>query len=173
MAMIAKRYVQALFDSSKDKAQSELYEKALKNLSVNFSNNQEFRNTLLNPCISNKEKLDLIKEAFKEYCEDETFVNFINELLEKNRINLIENISDEYTKMIDSERKEVTIKIVTAVELDNEQVQDIVSKYKKLYNANTINYEIELDKSTIGGVKVIVGNKIYDSTLKTRLSQIF
>lgn len=173
MAIISKRYVQALFDSSKNNEQSELFEKALKEISNCFSENQEFKDVLLNPCVSNKEKLDFVKEAFDEYCKDDIFVNFISELLEKGRIDCIKSISDEYTEIINSQKGELNIKIVTASTLDEKQIQDIVDKYKKLYNANTIKYEIELDESVIGGVKVIVGNKIYDSTLKTRLSQIF
>ena len=42
-----------------------------------------------------------------------------------------------------------------------------------MYNANTVNYTVELDGNVIGGVKVVVGNKIYDNTIKTQLEQIF
>lgn len=173
MAMIAKRYVQALFDSSKDEKESAMFEEALKVIAECFTSNQEFKNLVLNPCVSNQEKLNVLKDMFTNYCKNTTFVNFLTELLEKKRMSNIENISDEYTKLCNLQRNEVDIKIITASTLDEKQIQEIVEKYKKLYNANTIKYEVELDESVIGGVKVVIGNKIYDNTIKTQLTQIF
>ena len=39
--------------------------------------------------------------------------------------------------------------------------------------AKSINYKIELDESIIGGVKVAVGDTVYDGTIQTQLKQIF
>lgn len=173
MAIIASRYVQALFNSSKDINESSMFQKALKDISNTFNSNKEFKNLLLNPCITNREKLDTIKEIFPEYCENSTFSNFLSELLNKERINLIESVSDEYSKISDSLNKELKIKIIVANELNQEQINDIINKYKQIYKANSVNYTIEIDKSIIGGVKVAVGNTIYDSSIDTQLKQIF
>ena len=35
-----------------------------------------------------------------------------------------------------------------------------------------LNYSIDVDKELLGGVKVIVGNKIYDGSLKTQLRRM-
>ena len=173
MAIIAERYVQALLKSSKDDKQSVEFQKGLENIANLFVSNDEFRALLLNPCVSNDEKLNTIKEAFPEYCKDIIFTNFLSELLTKKRINLIKSISDEYSKINSSLKSELTIKIIVASKLDDNQINDIVNKYKKLYNANTVNYTVELDESIIGGVKVAVGNTIYDSSLDTQLKAIF
>lgn len=173
MAIIAKRYVQALFNSAKDIKESTMFEEALTAIAKCFTTNSEFKSLMLNPCVSNEEKIETLKEMFADYCKNATFVNFLNELLEKNRIKIIESVADEYTRLNNMKKNEVAIKIIVASTLEEKQIQDIVEKYKKLYNANTIKYEVELDESVIGGVKVIVGNKIYDSTIKTKLAQIF
>lgn len=173
MAVIAERYVKALFDSSKNKEESIMFQKALKDISDTYLTNEEFKNLLLNPRITNEEKLDTIKEMFKEYCSNSTFSNFLFELLNKERISLIQSVSEEYTKINNSINKEIDIKIIVASKLDDNQIKDIVNKYKEIYDANKVNYTIELDESIIGGVKVAVGNTIYDSTIDTRLKQIF
>lgn len=173
MAIVAKTYVQALLNSSKDNKESIMFEKGLKDIATLFADNQEFKNLLLNPCISDEEKLTTIKEVFSEYFSNGTFANFITELLNKKRINIIEDISDEYSKINSALNKEVTIKIVVASAISEKEIEDIVNKYKEIYNANTVNYTVEIDKEVIGGIKVIVGNKTYDSTLQTQLSQIF
>ena len=163
----------ALFTSSKDNDESIMFQKGLKDISNTYIINKEFKNLLLNPCITNTEKLDIIKEIFPEYCKNSTFSNFLSELLNKKRIDIIENISDEYSKMFNSIKKELDIKIIVASELNKNQIDDIVNKYKEMYNASIVNYTIELDENIIGGVKVIIGNTIYDSTINTQLNQIF
>ena len=173
MAIVAERYVQALLNSSKNKEQSIMFKKGLKDISNLFSSNEEFKNLLLNPCISDEEKINSIKELFPEACEDDIFINFLKELLEKKRINIIGNISDEYEKISAQLNKEINIRIIVAGTISEEQINDIVNKYKKMYDANTVKYIVESDENVIGGVKVIVGNKIYDNTLKTQLEQIF
>ena len=173
MAIVAERYVQALINSSENKEQSSKFEKGLQDISTLFSSNNQFKNVLLNPCISNKEKLSLLKEVFPEYCDSHIFLNFLRELLEKKRKNIIEDISNEYTKINNDLNKKISIKIIVASALNESQINDIVNKYKKVYNANTVDYTVELDKSVIGGVKVIVNNVVYDSTVKTRLNQMF
>ena len=173
MAIVAERYVRALLTSSKNKEESVMFEKGLQDIANLFSSNEEFKNLLLNPCISKEEKIDTLKALFPEACENNIFINFLRELLEEKRINIIENIADEYTKISNDLNKEINIKIIVAGTIDEEQVKDIVNKYKKLYNANTVNYTVELDENVIGGVKVVVGNKIYDNTIKTQLEQIF
>lgn len=173
MAIVAERYVQALLNTSKDNEQSIMFEKGLKGIADLFTSNQEFKNLLLNPCVSNEEKIEAIKAIFPEYCKNDTFVNFLRELMNKKRIGIIESVSDEYSRINRSLNGELTIKIIVASAIDENQINDIVNKYKELYNANTIKYTIEIDESVIGGVKVVIGNKIYDSTLETQLKQIF
>lgn len=173
MAIVAKRYVKALLKSSKEDEQSIIFEKGLRDISNLFNSDKEFKKLLLNPCISEEEKINSLKEIFPEFLKYETFLNFLKELFIKNRINIIEDISNEYSKKISDLNKEVTIKIIVARELNEDQIRDIVNKYKEMYNANTIKYTVELNDGIIGGIKVIVGNKIYDDTLETQLKQIF
>ena len=173
MAIVAERYVQALLNSSENREQANKFEENLQDISNLFSSNNQFKNTLLNPCISNEEKISLIKEIFPEQCKNYVFLNFLNELLNKKRIGIIKEISDEYSKINSEINKKIAIKIVVASALSENQINDIVNKYKTIYKANTIDYTVELDESVIGGIKVIVNNTVYDSTIKTQLNQMF
>lgn len=172
MATITERYVQALFSSSRNNEESIMFQKGLQDISENFVSNEEFKNLLLNPRILNREKINIMKELFPKCFKNSIFSNFLSELLKKGRISLIGNISEEYTKMNNSLNEELDIKIVVAQRIDENQIEEIVNKYKELYDVSKVNYDIELDKSVIGGVKVIVGNTIYDNTINTQLKQI-
>jgi F-type H+-transporting ATPase subunit delta len=173
VADIANRYVTALLDSAKSKEDNKMFEKGLKEISNLFTSDKNFKNVLLNPRIASQEKLDIIKEIFPEYTKSEVFVNFLKLLIEAKRIDMLVNISDEYSKITSSLNKELNMKIVTAMKIDDEQINEITKKYKELYKADTVKYEVEIDESILGGIKVIIGNKIYDSSIKTQLNQMF
>lgn len=173
MAIIAQRYVQALFTSSKNDNETVIFQKGLQDISELYESNKEFKDLLLNPCILNDEKMLVLKEIFPENFKNPTFSNFMHELLIKDRVRLINSISDEYSKLFNSLNKELDIRIIVANKITDEQINQIVNKYKELYKAKSINYKIELDESIIGGVKVAVGDTVYDGTIQTQLKQIF
>jgi len=97
------------------------------------------------------------------------FISFISLLIDKNRISYLDGISKEYSKLTQIMNNELFIKIISASELDEAEINGISDKYKKVYNASTVKYELSIDESLLGGVKVIVGNKVYDGSVKTRL----
>ena len=41
-----------------------------------------------------------------------------------------------------------------------------------MYNADKVKYTLEVDKEILGGIKVVIGNKIYDGSLKTQLRRM-
>ena len=51
--------------------------------------------------------------------------------------------------------------------------EKIIQKMKKVYKVDTVKYSIEIDKEILGGIKVLVGNTIYDASIKTQLNQMF
>ena len=59
------------------------------------------------------------------------------------------------------------------MKLDEEQITEIVNKYKDLYKVDVVKYDLEIDETILGGIKVVVGNKVYDSSVKTQIEEIF
>lgn len=167
MAAVSTRYAEALLNSSKNKDKSGEYLKAIADLYVM---NGEFKETFNNPRITNEVKLDIIKEIIK--AKDDTFINFISLVLKEERFNLIFDIYKKYQEMLDELNKKINIKIISSCELTKKEIEGITEKYKKLYKAKEVGYEISVDESLIGGVKVIAGGKIYDDTLKTKLEEM-
>ena len=171
MSVIASRYIQALLELPKSKEEKELLEQGLQDIKELFCSNDEFRKVLVDPRIENSIKAEIIDEIFSEY-KDSCFINFINLLVKENRINFIPEISDGYEQINKELKKELNIKIIVARPIDENQTQAIVDKYKSMYEVETINYEVEIDENILGGVKVIVGNKIYDGSIMSQLEKM-
>ena len=171
MSVIASRYIQALWELPKSEKEVEVVERGLKDIKELFLSNDEFKKVMVDPRIENSIKTDIIKEIFKEY-EETCFINYINLLIEEGRINYITEIADEYEKINKALKKELSLKIVVAKPIDDDQVEAIIEKFKQKYNVEKIYYEVQIDESILGGVKVIVGNKIYDGSILTQLEKM-
>lgn len=150
-----------------------MLEKRLKELAELFTINKEFRRVLLDPRIEDDLKMEIVQDIFSVNSKQDIFSDFVRLLIKENRINLIEEIASQYEEANQCADKILNIKIITACEIDENQIQSIVEKYKTIYKVKAINYEILIDEKLLGGIKVMVGNKIYDSSLQTQLNQMF
>ncbi len=166
MAAVSMRYAEALLNSADNKLKVGEYLESISNIYVNDA---EFREMMNNPRVKKDVKLDIIKEIAEK---DKTFINFIELVLEEGRFNLINDMCVKYMDMINEMNNIVSIVIVSALELTDEEALAIASKYKKLYDANEVKYEVKVDSSLIGGVKVFAGGKVYDDTIRTKLDEI-
>ena len=167
MSAIERRYAKALIDAIKNNEDKMKVNTELAELTNLFNNNLQFKKTLLDPRIEPKVKVGVIKEIFSQ--TNPMFISFVSLLIDKNRISNLDGISKEYSELTRIMNNELFIKIVSATTLDEAEINGISDKYKKVYNASTVKYELSIDESLLGGVKVIVGNKVYDGSVKTRL----
>ena len=144
----------------------------LKEVTELFNSNEEFRKTLLDPRIGENLKVEILKEIIPE-SGHKIFINFLEVLIKEKRICLINDILKEYRKVYEAENKTIFIKIIVSQEINSEQIKEITEKYKNLYGAKNVNYKVKIDKEILGGAKVVVGNTIYDGSVKTKLQNMF
>ncbi len=170
--MVVNRYVEALYQSTKSEEEKNKFEQGLKEIATLFGSNEEFKKMLLDPRIVKEVKLEVIQEILPEYTE-EIFKNFLTLLIQEKRIDLLEEIAEEFASKNRADKNELKIKIIVAHAIGEEQIAQIVEKYKAMYAVKTIQYEVEIDETLLGGVKVVIGNTIYDASVQTQLQQIF
>lgn len=170
--MVVNRYVNALYELAKSEEEKNKFEQGLKEIATLFSSNEEFKKMLLDPRIVKEVKMEVIKEVFPEYTE-EIFTNFLTLLIQEKRMDLLEEIAEEYAHKNRVDNSELKIKIVVAHPIGEEQIAQIIEKYKTMYAVKTIQYEVEIDEKLLGGVKVVVGNTIYDGSVERQLKQMF
>ena len=170
MSAIERRYAVALMDALKVKDEQLKADKDLAEIAYMFNNNLQFKKILLDPRLEPRLKSDVVKEIFVD--DNPMLVSFISLLIDKNRIKYIDGISKEYSELARNKNNEIKLKIISATGLTDDEINGITDKYKKVYNATNASYEQVIDESVIGGVKVIIGNKVYDGTVKTQLNNM-
>ena len=167
MAALERRYAKALMDALKSKDEKIEMNNELGEIAELFNSNMQFKKILLDPRINSKAKVGVVRELFTD--TNPMLVSFLSLLIDKNRIGSLSGISSEYSLLTRELNNELFINIISASKLSDDEINGISDKYRKLYNVSAVKYSLKVDEDLLGGVKVIVGNKIYDGSLKTQL----
>lgn len=64
------------------------------------------------------------------------------------------------------------VQITTAVELTDAQVSVIEQTLQKKFAGQTVAFEYKVTAKVLGGIKIIVGSREFDGTLRARLEQV-
>lgn len=171
MALVEKRYAEALVDLSVEQAAIEQYMGDLGSFAAAYREMPEFKAFLLNPEAEKPIKKDALRKIFGRSLRNEV-LNFLMLLVDKDRIKHIPGIYDEFVKQADAKRNVLHIKIISASPLDSTQIERITGKYGAAYRSAAVKTDVEIDPGVIGGVKVIIGDKVIDGTVKGRLKAL-
>lgn len=171
MANVVKNYVDALYSLTNNNVDRNQLEEDLRNFVTIYNSNNDLKKVLSDLRLENKVKYEIVDEIFSK--SNLYLANFVKLLIKEKRINLINEMLLEYENINRTLKKELLIKIIVSSEIDDIQIDKIIQKFKNMYKVNTVKYSVEIDKKILGGIKVIVGNTVYDASIKRQLEQIF
>jgi len=171
MPLVEKRYAEALVDIAVHHGDIDLYQQEFYKIIQVFELQPDYMVFFLNPQITVEAKRDTIKKAFEGEIHLE-LVSFLLLLLDKRRIGLLGGIFKEFVFLSDKIKNTVNMKIVSAIPLNEQQINEIMSKYVKINNIAYAKVETAIEKELIGGVKVIVGDSVIDGSVKGKLESL-
>jgi F-type H+-transporting ATPase subunit delta len=126
------------------------------------------RRFLENPTLGGDRRRLLLKEISDALLFDRRVGNFINILAERNRLPLLDQIIDEYQKLLDERLGIVRARVTAARTLDTAQQKELADKLEKL-TGKQVRMEVDIDPSLIGGVVAQVGSTVYDGSVRQQL----
>lgn len=166
--VIAKRYAHALFDAAKQQNKAEEYYKELADVS-DIMHVKDVERIFKNKSINKVQKMKFIEEVLEGANSD--IINFIKLIISKHREDIIDDIFAQFEMLYKEYYKIVDAKLISAHSL----TQDVVDRVRKNLEASLgkkVNIEANIDKSILGGLKIIIGNRIIDGSVKGRLDSL-
>jgi F-type H+-transporting ATPase subunit delta len=171
MSLIEKRYAEAFLSLTVQNSSIDSSEEELRVISGIFESENELRHFLLSPKYDDTAKKKMLSDVFGGKTEKDT-LNFLLLLVDKGRIKYLPGITREYTAMADKKRNILNITIRTAVPLGQQNIDGISERFKSLFRASSVKAAVEIDPSLVGGINVAVDGKLYDGTVKGKLSRL-
>jgi len=174
MSGISNRYAHALFETglSEGSGMHLHYGDLLKSFSKCLTDSPGIKRHLLSPVLSKQKKKSLLASVFSS-ADDEHFLNFLKVLIDKNRMNVVDEISEDYTHLVLRSQDTVVAIIESACPLDDAIIEKLKMAFMKKTGAREIVATIKIVPELVGGVRVIIGSKIYDGTTRSELDRLY
>ena len=97
--------------------------------------------------------------------------NFVRVLAENGRLDVLAEIRSQYEALKNAREGVVEAEIYTAFEMDQAQLSDLVARLEK-NTGRKVRAKVSVDKSLIGGVKVVLGDKVIDGSARAQLGAL-
>ena len=97
--------------------------------------------------------------------------NFVRVLAENGRLDVLAEIRAQYEVLKNDREGVVEAEVYTAFEMDQAQVADLVARLEKK-TGRKVKARVSVDKSLIGGVKIVIGDKVIDGSARAQLAAL-
>ena len=167
---VIKKYALSLYQLGKKRNALSEIEKDLRLIGSLYKNNDTFSYFLLTKKITDDNKKTILSNVLKDYCSHYV-LELIAIILEKGHIKSLSPIIDYFFIIISRESDIIPVRIITSSILSDSEIEnlinDIESKLGKKVNAKN-----EVDPKIIGGIKLMIGNKVIDGSISHQLRKI-
>lgn len=167
---VANRYALALFHLAKEKQLLEQMEEDLRVVREVVSGNTELGHILKAPKISKQQKAQLIRNAFSTvnpYVQNTLLI-----LIDRHREDYIAEVADQFIQLANDEKGVAEAKVATVRPLTEEESKVLSATFAAKVGKKTLRIQNIVDSNLLGGIKLQIGNRIYDGSLRGKLDRL-
>ncbi len=167
---ISQRYALALYDLSKEKNQTEEFVSNMVAFMKIFNSNKDLKNFVKNPTYSVENQKIVFDKILSFMNFNKLVKNFFLILIIKKRIFFLDQIIEEFLKLISIKRGEVSGNLISPKEIDEKTILDIQREISTNIK-RSIKLKSKIDKSLIGGIVIQIGSLMIDASIKNKLQK--
>jgi F-type H+-transporting ATPase subunit delta len=168
-ARLARVYAAALMAAAGDRADA-VGEELDALVTDVLAGRPEVERFLTSGAVGRKAKAAVLEAAFGSGVSD-VLRNFLGVLNQNNRLGLLRAVAAAYRRLRDEAAGRVRVTVTTAVPLTDEQTQKLRQTLSAQLKAEPI-LEARTDPDLLGGLVVRVGDRVYDTSVRTRLETL-
>ncbi|MEZ4240798.1 MAG: ATP synthase F1 subunit delta [Myxococcota bacterium] len=168
----ARRYAQALIELAEDAGAIDRVGTDLERVAEALSaHDAQLGDALSSPVFTVEERRKVLDAVLPKLEVHPLVDNVLHLANDKHRMGLVPKIVDAYRAMADERAGRVRVTVQTAEPLTAQLETEVRQALEKL-TGRTVVLHTEVDESLIAGLVARVGDKVYDSSLRTRLQQM-
>ena len=169
--LVSKTYGDALFAVALECSRMDEFFEAVKVVADILRTNDEFGKLMNHPKIIKEEKIKIVEEVFGNKIPKE-IIGIMKLLISKGRASEMLSVFDYFIDLVKEEKKIGKADVVTAVELSAEQKAKVEQKLLDTTKYETFEMNYSVDTSLIGGMVIRIGDRVVDSSIKTKLFEL-
>jgi F-type H+-transporting ATPase subunit delta len=169
-SMVAKRYATALFQIAKEQQILGQVEEELRVVKEVFTYNPNLKAVLNSSRLQNARKKELLKTAFGSVSA--YVLNTLMILVDRHRVNEIPEVVDQFIALTNDELGIAEADVYSVRPLTDAEREALSSTFAAKVGKKSLRIENFVDSNLLGGVKLRIGNRIYDGTLSGKLVRL-
>ena len=170
LATIARPYAEALFKASADKGADLGSTVAWVEELAAIAADPQLRQLADNPNVSKTQVFDLIAGVAKSALP-EAARNFLRVVLENGRLDALPEVAAQFRSLVNSKSGSSDAVVFSAFPIADAALAELGASLEKRFGRK-LNLTVKPDDSLIGGVRVVVGDEVLDTSVKARLEQM-
>lgn len=169
--LVADVYGDALFELALEQDRMKEYTEEARAIAQVLQDNPELLQMMNHPSISKEEKLEMIETVFKGKATDE-IVGLMLMVVEKNHFQDMEDILNYFISR-SMEHENIGVAYVsTPMELSSDKKKEVENRLLETTKYVSFEMNYSVDPSLIGGMVIRIGDRVVDSSVKTKISNL-
>jgi F-type H+-transporting ATPase subunit delta len=169
LATIARPYAEALFKSAGQTNPRELADQL--DALGQVAGLQALRQFADNPKVQPDAVYDVITGSLKVVSLAPTVQNLLRTVIDNGRLAAMPEIATQYRSLVNGQSGVSDATVYSAFTIDGPQLADVVGSLQKRFNRK-LNATVVVEPGLIGGIRVVVGDEVLDTSVKARLEQM-
>jgi F-type H+-transporting ATPase subunit delta len=170
-AGVAGRYASALFDLANEQNELDAVDRDLGKFQGLLDQSEDLRRLVKSPAFAAEEQQRALRAVMDWAAIGATTGNFLNVVARNRRLFAAEDMIKSFRMLLAKHRGETVAEVKSAVALSNAQLAALKDKLKTSYGKD-VRLDAKVDPSLLGGLVIKIGSRMFDSSLKTRLSNL-
>ena len=167
LATIARPYAEALYKAtSKDLNGAAVWVDALSAI----AQNEQLQQFADSPKATTDQIVDLISGVAKTALPDAA-KNFLRTVVENGRLNALPEMAAQFRALKNAQSGSSDAVVHSAFPIDGAALADLATTLEKQFKRK-LNLSVVLEPELIGGIRVVVGDEVLDTSVKARLEQM-
>lgn len=168
LATIARPYAEALFQvaSKGDLKQSAEQLDAVASVAAD----EQLRQFADSPKTASQQVFDMITGVIKTPLSD-SIRNLLRTVIDNGRLVALPEVAQQFHALVNARSGVSDALVYSAFPIDATQLQGVVASLEKRFGRK-LNATVQVTPELIGGIRVVVGDEVLDTSVKARLEQM-
>ncbi|MEH7883231.1 F0F1 ATP synthase subunit delta [Bacillus sp. JJ1609] len=169
-SMVAKRYALALFQLSKENNLLAQVEQELRVVKEVLVNSSDLNAVLQSPKVSAAKKKEIIKDSFSQV--NPFVLNTLMILIDRHRQDQMVEVVDQFVELSNEEHGIADAKVYSIRPLTEDESDALSASFAAKVGKKSLRIQNIVDPELLGGLKIRIGNRIYDGSLRGKLNRL-
>ena len=169
--LVSKTYGDALFEVAMEESRLDEFFEAAKAVEKVLETSEDFNRLINHPKIGKEDKVKIVEDTLGTRIPKE-MVGLFTLMVTKGRAEEMLSVLQYFIHLVKEEKKIGRADVTTAVALSDEQKRKVEKRLLEtsVYESFEMNYQV--DETLIGGMIIRIGDRVLDSSVKTKLYEL-